>query len=127
MSTAEDYWRFAQAVLNGGELMGKRVLQGRHGEADAHQRDLAHGKGRPLRPEPGRHRLRHGLRDRDGPAEGGTPQGLNTFYWGGAFGTWFWIDPTNDLVFVGMIQNLNGSNPAQRHARHARNLSAHHL
>jgi CubicO group peptidase (beta-lactamase class C family) len=45
------------------------------------------------------------------PAAAKSPQGLNTFYWGGAFGTWFWIDPTNDLVFVGMIQNLNGSVP----------------
>jgi CubicO group peptidase (beta-lactamase class C family) len=25
------------------------------------------------------------------------------FYWGGAFGTWFWIYPTYDVVFVGMI------------------------
>ena len=32
-------------------------------------------------------------------------------YWGGAFGTWFWLDPTNDVVFVGMIQNVNGSVP----------------
>jgi CubicO group peptidase (beta-lactamase class C family) len=45
------------------------------------------------------------------PAAAGSPQGLNTHWWGGAFGTWFWIDPTNDVVFVGMIQNLNGSQP----------------
>jgi CubicO group peptidase (beta-lactamase class C family) len=45
------------------------------------------------------------------PSKVPTPQGRDTFYWGGAFGTWFWIDPTNDLVFVGMIQNLNGSVP----------------
>ena len=45
------------------------------------------------------------------PQLAGTPQGKDTFYWGGAFGTWFWIDPTNDLVFVGMIQNINGSTP----------------
>ncbi len=37
----------------------------------------------------------------------------DSYYWGGAFGTWFWIDPTNDLVFVGMIQNLNGSIPGR--------------
>ena len=36
---------------------------------------------------------------------------LVPLFWGGAFGTWFWIDPTNDLVFVGMIQNLRGSIP----------------
>ena len=30
--------------------------------------------------------------------------GKGSYYWDGAFGTWFWVDPTNDLVFVGMIQ-----------------------
>jgi CubicO group peptidase (beta-lactamase class C family) len=45
------------------------------------------------------------------PAKANTPRGKNTFYWGGAFGTWFWVDPTNDVVVVGMIQNLRGSIP----------------
>ena len=45
------------------------------------------------------------------PSKVPTPQGKDTFYWGGAFGTWFWIDPTNDVIFVGMIQNVNGSVP----------------
>ena len=45
------------------------------------------------------------------PGKANTPDGRNTFYWGGAFGTWFWIDPTNDVVVVGMIQNVNGSTP----------------
>ena len=47
------------------------------------------------------------------PAESGLPHGLDSYWWGGAFGTWFWIDPTNDVVFVGMIQNLNGSIPGR--------------
>ena len=98
--------RTASAFLKAAtvELMRTNVLQPRR-------------EGRSLRPEPGRHRLRPGLRDRDGSRRGAdTPQGKNTFYWGGAFGTWFWIDPTNDLVFVGMIQNLNGSHADRRHA-----------
>jgi CubicO group peptidase (beta-lactamase class C family) len=33
---------------------------------------------------------------------------------GGAFGTWFWLDPVNDVVVVGMIQNVNGSSPQVR-------------
>jgi CubicO group peptidase (beta-lactamase class C family) len=45
------------------------------------------------------------------PSKVPTAQGRDTFYWGGAFGTWFWLDPTNDVVFVGMIQNVNGSVP----------------
>ena len=39
------------------------------------------------------------------PKTAGLPYGAGTFYWGGAAGTWFWIDPVNDLAFVGMIQH----------------------
>ena len=39
------------------------------------------------------------------------PYGKGTYYWGGAAGTWFWIDPVNDLAFVGMIQNRGGNRP----------------
>jgi CubicO group peptidase (beta-lactamase class C family) len=39
----------------------------------------------------------------------GTLQGDGTMSWGGAAGTWFWVDPTNDLIFVGMIQRLGGT------------------
>ena len=111
VSTAEDYWRFAQAVLNGGELDGKRVLK-----ADT----VKLMRTNVLQPGvkvdlygPSQEGIGFGMdfaivMD---PQKAATPQGLNTFYWGGAFGTWFWIDPTNDLVFVGMIQNLNGSTP----------------
>ena len=38
-------------------------------------------------------------------------QSTGSYYWGGFFGTSFWIDPVEDLVFVAMIQNNNGSNP----------------
>ncbi len=51
------------------------------------------------------------------PAAAKSPQGLDSFYWGGAFGTWFWIDPTNDLVFVGMIQNLQAACQARARRR----------
>ena len=45
------------------------------------------------------------------PTAANTPEGRNPFYWGGAYGTWFWIDPTNDVVVVGMMQNVGGSQP----------------
>lgn len=111
VSTAEDYWRFAQAVLNGGELDGKRILK-----ADT----IKLMRTNVLQPGvkvdlygPNQEGIGFGMdfaivMD---PQKAATPQGVNTFYWGGAFGTWFWIDPTNDLVFVGMIQNVNGSTP----------------
>ena len=80
--------RLGRADVHGGRLLalcaGDRQWwragwqahpQGRHREADAHQRAGADGESGPLWPEPGRHRLRHGLRDRDGPAEGWHPAG----------------------------------------------------
>jgi len=111
MSTAKDYWRFAQAMGNGGTLDGKRVLK-------AETVKLMHAN--VLKPGvkvdlygPNQEGIGFGLdfaivMD---PKAASTAQGLDSFYWGGAFGTWFWIDPANDLVFVGMIQNLNGSTP----------------
>lgn len=111
MSTAADYWRFAQAVANGGELNGKRILK---------PETVKLMRTNVLKPGakvdlygPSMEGVGFGMdfaiiMD---PKAAQTPQGVNSFYWGGAFGTWFWIDPTNDLVFVGMIQNLNGSRP----------------
>lgn len=111
LSTVEDYWRFAQMVGNGGELEGVRllkpetvVLMRRNVLAPGVKVDL-YG--------PSQEGVGFGmdfavLLD---PEAAGTPMGKDTHWWGGAFGTWFWIDPTNDIVFVGFIQNLNGSIP----------------
>ena len=38
------------------------------------------------------------------PARASRTVGKGTYHWDGAFGTWFWVDPANDLFFVGMIQ-----------------------
>ena len=40
------------------------------------------------------------------PARIGSTAGKGSFMWDGLAGTWFWVDPTNDLVFVGMIQRI---------------------
>ncbi len=42
------------------------------------------------------------------PGEANLPDGKGTFFWDGAAGTWFWVDPTNDIVFVAMIQRMGG-------------------
>ena len=36
------------------------------------------------------------------------------YYWGGEAGTWFWIDPVENLVFVGMIQQFGQGIPDVR-------------
>ena len=111
LSTTSDYFRFAQALLDGGVLDGARVLKPdtvklmrRNLLAPGVAVDL-YG---PAQPGVGFGLDFAVIQD---PAAARTAQGRETFYWGGAFGTWFWIDPTNDIVFVGMIQNVNGSVP----------------
>lgn len=123
LSTAGDYWRFAQALLNGGELDGKRILK---------PETVKLMRTNVLKPGatvdlygPSLDGIGFGMdfaivMD---PTAAKTPMGLNSFYWGGAFGTWFWIDPTHDLVFVGMIQNVNGSTPGAGTPR-VRDISA---
>ena len=43
------------------------------------------------------------------PVAAESGQGEGSYYWGGAAGTWFWIDPVNDLFFIGMIQRYSGN------------------
>jgi CubicO group peptidase (beta-lactamase class C family) len=45
----------------------------------------------------------------NGPSRGGDSlQRKGKFVWDGAAGTWFFVDPTNDVVFVAMIQLRGG-------------------
>lgn len=106
VSTLRDYARFAQMLLNGGELDGVRIL------APATVRLMAsnHLTDLQLEKKPLGDGIGFGLdvavvMD---PAKAGTLAGKGTYSWGGAAGTWFWIDPENDVVFLGMIQVLGG-------------------
>ncbi|MEO1188145.1 MAG: serine hydrolase domain-containing protein, partial [Pseudomonadota bacterium] len=36
---------------------------------------------------------------------------VSTYYWYGALGTFFWIDPKNDITFIGMIQSQSDVEP----------------
>ena len=115
VSTAEDYYRFAQMLGNGGSLSGTRILAPDtvHLMTSNHVPISlltgAYGIGlQTLRPGFG-----YGY---DGavvfdPPEANLPEGKGTFFWDGLAGTWFWVDPTNDIVFVGMIQRIHGKDP----------------
>ena len=112
VSSAEDYYRFAQMLANGGELDGKRVLSPETVKLMTSNHlpvDLLTGHWGI-----GQHIMRPGFGYGfncavvfDPPAAG-LPDGKGTFFWDGAAGTWFWVDPTNDVVFVGMIQRMGG-------------------
>jgi CubicO group peptidase (beta-lactamase class C family) len=113
VSTTMDYARFSQMILNGGELDGVRILSpasvelmgtnvipksvlvNSNGTSVARFNDAV-GFGLDFQV----------VNDARGA---GTLQGDGTISWGGAAGTWFWIDPTNDVVAVGMIQRMGGT------------------
>jgi CubicO group peptidase (beta-lactamase class C family) len=113
LSTTGDYFKFAQMLLNGGEANGKRFLKKSTVEL-MRTNVLEPGVKVDLYgPSSAQEGVGFGLdfaivMD---PAKAKLPEGKNSFYWGGAFGTWFWIDPTNDLIVVGMMQNQDGSRP----------------
>lgn len=123
LSTAGDFARFAQMILNKGEFDGVRILKP-ESVALMTQNHLPQGfvvttNGttgvlKPgARPFPFAAGMGYGLDVAVAvdPAASGAPVGRGTISWGGSGGTWFWIDPANDLLFVGMIQRLGGVGP----------------
>ncbi|AAK23547.1 serine hydrolase domain-containing protein [Caulobacter vibrioides] len=108
VSTNADYARFAQMLLNGGELEGARILKP---ETVTLMRTNALSDAIMTSSEPPFNTARGRGFGLDfaivlDSAKAG-PQGEGTYSWGGAAGTWFWIDPKNDLFFLGMIHILN--------------------
>jgi CubicO group peptidase (beta-lactamase class C family) len=118
VSTTEDYYRFAQMLANDGELNGARILApgtvrlmtANHVPVSLLTGDFGIGL-QVLRPGLGYGYNCAALYD---PLEANMPDGKGSFFWDGAAGTWFWVDPTNDIVFVGMIQRMRGGSPTLR-------------
>ena len=112
VSTTGDYFRFAQMMLNRGKANGKRFLKASTVElmrTNVLAEGVMVGTSGPGQPGIGFGLDFAIIMD---PAAAKTQEGRGSYYWGGAFGTWFWIDPATDIVVVGMMQNLNGSSPA---------------
>ena len=108
VSTTMDYMRFSQMLLNGGELDGVRILA----PSTVKLMHLNHLPRELKEMSPG---TGFGLDFAvvlDPVAADGISKG--EYYWGGAAGTWFWIDPKEDLVFVGMIQHFGPRRPDVR-------------
>jgi CubicO group peptidase (beta-lactamase class C family) len=102
LSTPADYLRFAQMLLNGGELEGHRVLK-RETVATMMRNHLAPSLTPIVSPMVGLSGYGYGL----GGAVlvdstiAGLPGSPGIYRWWGLMGTFFWIDPKTDLI--GMI------------------------
>ncbi|MDX1490935.1 MAG: serine hydrolase domain-containing protein [Pseudohongiellaceae bacterium] len=119
VSSTHDYARFLQMMVNGGELDGARIISE---ESVTTMRTDSLPEGVSLRStstgrvEPGRG-FGVDFAVINDPEAAGTPQGTGTYYWGGAAGTWFWIDPENDMFFIGMIQARGATRPGNADMR----------
>jgi CubicO group peptidase (beta-lactamase class C family) len=129
--TAADYFRFAQMLLNGGELDGDRILK--KTSVDMMRTNVLSEQ--VLNSKSG-----------IGPAQFSPAQGFGydfavvldpdaakrqvgkgSYWWWGIAGTWFWIDPTNNVVFVGIIQRRGGAPGAANHEEVSRRVIAEAL
>ena len=108
-STASDYIRFCEMLLGGGQLDGARVLKPET-VALMHTNQLPETV-RFIHPAIGAPGNTFGI-DFAIFAEPDTqtthPRAKGEYWWHGIGGTWFGINPNEDLAMVGMIQNMGG-------------------
>jgi CubicO group peptidase (beta-lactamase class C family) len=106
VSTASDYFKFAQMLLNGGQWNGNQLLSPRTvdiyssnqvGEMFGGQLGRPKGMGFGLSVEVVQDSVR-----------AGTFRSNGSFGWDGSYGTHFWVDPKEQLVAILMIQTSKG-------------------
>jgi CubicO group peptidase (beta-lactamase class C family) len=108
VSTATDYLRFGQMLLNGGELDGVRVMS-RSTIKLMTSDHLGTRVAAPLQPgelllgTPG-YTFGLGFAVRQGDGVAGVPGSAGEFTWAGYAGTFFWVDPREEIVGVYMTQ-----------------------
>jgi CubicO group peptidase (beta-lactamase class C family) len=108
VSTAMDYLRFGQMLLNGGELDGERVLS-RSTIKLMTSDQLGTRVAAPFQPgelllgTPG-YTFGLGFAVRQGDGIAGVPGSAGEFMWAGYAGTFFWVDPQEEIVGVYMTQ-----------------------
>jgi CubicO group peptidase (beta-lactamase class C family) len=105
VSTAPDYLRFCQMLLNGGELDGVRILRAQTVQlmtTNSLPPDIRFALNM-IGPTTGAS-WGLGFAIRTNPEASQVPGSVGTFNWGGLWGTTFWIDPAEKLIAVLMIQ-----------------------
>ena len=107
VSTAADYAQFLQMLLNGGMLDGKRYL----GPATLRQMTADHANagagiapGPLYLPGPG-YGFGLGFAVRRATGEAAVPGEAGEYYWGGAGGTYMWVDPKSEMFVIFMMQS----------------------
>ena len=115
VSTGSDYLRFTQMLLNGGVLDGTRLLSPKtvaFMTSDHLPPDITYSRETlqlfeptAMAPTPRDGQgFGLGFAVRTQPGQNPRPGSVGEFYWGGIYGTYFWVDPKEELVGVYMSQ-----------------------
>jgi CubicO group peptidase (beta-lactamase class C family) len=108
-STAADYLRFCQMLLNGGELDGARILTPQTVQrmtTDSLPADIR-VVGEAIGPARGAS-WGLGFAIRTNPESSQVPGSVGSYTWNGVWGTFFWIDPAEKMIALSMIQVVPG-------------------
>jgi CubicO group peptidase (beta-lactamase class C family) len=107
VSTITDYARFAQMIVNGGTLDGRRYLSPKifaWMASDHISPSTGISPGSLFLPGPGYgFGLGFGVRLERGASA--LPGSVGELYWGGAGGTYFWADPKEEMFVILMMQS----------------------
>jgi CubicO group peptidase (beta-lactamase class C family) len=104
VSTPGDYARFLQMLLNRGALDGTRLLGRKSVEyMTADHLGASIASGTPYLPGDG-YGFGLGFAVRREPGVSGHTGSAGDYSWGGAFGTYFWVDPKEEMAVVWMAQ-----------------------
>ena len=104
VSTAADYARFLQMLLNGGTLDGRRLLSPATVTYMTSDHLAGIGLGSAYLPGNG-YGFGLGFQVRRENGQAPIPGTAGDYAWGGAGGTAFWIDPKQDMYVVFMMQS----------------------
>lgn len=115
VATLDDYQRFADALLGGGELGGQRII----GRKTLEYMTMNHLPGGRTLNELGQSTFSEAVMQGMGfglgfssvvdPAGNGAVSSYGEFAWGGAASTAFWVDPVEEITCVFMTQFLPSS------------------
>ena len=102
VSTAADYMKFVQLLLNKGKHNGSRLLSEAAVEL-MRTNQLPEAVPHIGMAYPGNvFGLDFAIVDNPAAHQGAS---AGTYWWWGIAGTWFWIDPVENIAFIGLIQN----------------------
>jgi len=113
VSTLADYHRFLETLRRGGSVGPIQILTPESVVVLSSNAIRYKGQPAPQRGYGSQSGLGYGFGVGivENPSVSGYHAPKGSYFWYGALGSWFWVDPTNEIVFIGMIQTQTPISP----------------